>query len=137
MIGDVAEVRAKEQLQADLDWLKKNVEAVGSLDRLKVKHPKGYQKIADKIYSDLNLYHEKCLAGYKVDTLISQEAIAYVWANRAHEISVITKKEFSSDRVREVYESFLEELTETYKGLVYLSFEDTGEIAKPVKEGIA
>lgn len=120
MIGDAAEKTAKKKLQCDLDWLKKNVKEVGSIDRLKVQYPKGYKKIYSIILDDVNSYRDACFAGYQVDTLISSEDIYVIWGNRNHELNMIIKNDFSADKITTLIKQFLDELQETYKGLIYL-----------------
>ncbi len=120
MIGDAAEKTAKKKLQCDLKWLENNVKEAGSIDRLKVQYPKGYKKLYSIILDDVNSYIHACFAGYHVDTLISSEDIRVIWGNRNHDINEIIKNDFSADKITKLIKKFLDELQETYEGLIYL-----------------
>ena len=120
MIGDAAEKTAKKKLQCDLKWLENNVKETGSIDRLKVQYPKGYKKLYSIILDDVNSYIHACFAGYHVDTLISSEDIRVIWGNRNHDINEIIKNDFSADKITKLIKKFLDELQETYEGLIYL-----------------
>ena len=133
MIGDEAERTAKKKLQYDLDWLKKNVVKVGSIDRLKVEYPKGYSKLYSLILDDVNSYRDACFAGYQVDPLISSEDIYVIWGDRNHELNVIIKNDFSADMITKVIKQFLDELQETYEGLIYLVKAEKAAVQKEGK----
>lgn len=125
MIGTEEEKKALDNLQNDLDWLKKNIKAVGSVDLLKAKYPKGYKKIMDKIEADLEVYTTACFRGYRADNeVLDTYDLKEVWGNNGKKISRIIKTSQDAKKIQKVYEDYLLRLQELFKGLIFVSLED-------------
>ena len=124
-------MRQKEQRKRNFNTI--YVVKVGSIDRLKVEYPKGYSKLYSLILDDVNSYRDACFAGYQVDPLISSEDIYVIWGDRNHELNVIIKNDFSADMITKVIKQFLDELQETYEGLIYLVKAEKAAVQKEGK----
>lgn len=111
MIGTANELQKKNELQNILDKYRRNVEGVGSVEKLKAQYPGGYAKLRADIKNAGNAYVASAVSNIRA--YIPDSEVQKTWGDKCKELTNAINN-YSSDEVQKIVSNFISELMSKY-----------------------